>query len=394
MLGCNWVDLLIIVLLIPVALAGLKIGLLTQLMAILSFFAGLFAAGFVVPHLLPIHDTALRDVVNICLVLGVAACAGFYGYELSRRLHWHWHDTWLMHGSWPRRLERLLGSVTGVVAGLVLVWLVGVGIGRLPFEGLSNSVSDAFIVQHLTRALPPAPAVLNEFSEEINPNAPPAVVAQPRPHADFNYSPEAARAAAAAGGAAVVRITSFGCGGIVSGSGFTVAHQLVATNAHVLAGVKRPIIKYRNQSYEGVPVYFDAKLDLALLRTYGLPAPSLALATNAAPLNSSGAVIGYPGGNYQAIPAIIRDTFAVSANDIYSQGLSGRGVYVVQAHIVDGNSGGPLVLQNGTAAGIIFSRATDGSDYGYALTSQYIAQAVQQASDSGQRVSTGACTVR
>lgn len=394
MLGCNWVDLIIVALLIPVALAGLKIGLLTQLMTILSFFIGLFAAGFIVPHLLPIHDAALRDVINICIVLSVAACAAFYGYELSRRLHWRWRTTWLVHGSWLRRIERLLGSVLGVVAGLLLVWLIGVGIGRLPFEGLSNSVSDAFIVQHLTRTLPPAPAVFSEFDEEINPNAPPAVAVQPEPYTDFNYSPKAVWAAKAAGVAAVVRITSFGCGGIVSGSGFTVGRQLVVTNAHVLAGVKRPIIKYQNQSYEGMPVYFNTKLDLALLRVAGLQAPPLALATGIVPLGSSAAVLGYPGGNYRADPAIIRDTRAVSASDIYSQGLSGRGIYVIQAHVVDGNSGGPVVLASGQAAGIIFSEATDRDDYGYALTAPYITEALQHIKGSNQRVSTGACLTR
>jgi S1-C subfamily serine protease len=292
-----------------------------------------------------------------------------------------------------KTIETVLGSLPGVVAGLALVWLLGVAIGRLPFEGFSNSVSDSRIVQQLTRTLPPVPAVFAMFDRQVDPNSQPYVFVQPKPQAGFDYSATDVQTAESKAATSLVRITGFGCGGIISASGFVVDSGLVATNAHVIAGVERPIIKYKGDSYEGVPVYFDAALDLAILRVQKLNAPSLTLAREDAAINTTVAVLGYPGGDYRVVPGIVRDTLAVSARSIYDQGASGRGIYEVQTHVNYGNSGGPIVLGNGQVAGILFSRSISFPGYAYALTSSHIATALHQAKSSHQRVSTGACMV-
>jgi S1-C subfamily serine protease len=266
-------------------------------------------------------------------------------------------------------------------------------IGRLPFVGLSNSVNDARIIQTLTGKLPPAPAVFAEFNGHIDPNAQPYIFAQPKPQATFDYDPQVVQSAAARAELSIVRITSFSCGGIVAGSGFAVAPGLVATNAHVIAGSRRPIIKYNSNSYEGIPIYFDANLDLAILRVQGLGAPPLSLIPNNVSLNTTAAVLGYPGGNYRVEPGIIRDTRATAGTSIYDMGSFGRGIYVVQAQVDYGNSGGPIVTQSGKAAGIIFSKSTEVDDIAYALTSVHINDALRQAKTSHTRVGTGGCMV-
>jgi len=273
------------------------------------------------------------------------------------------------------------------------VWLVGVAIGRLPFEGLSNSVTDARIVQQLTRTLPPVPAVFAQFTRHINPNAQPYVFAQPKPYTGFNYSVADVRLAEQKAAGSVVRITSLGCGGLVSGTGFAVGQNLVATNAHVIAGIERSIVKYRGTSYEATPVFFDSVLDLSILRVPKLNLLPLALAADTVPLGSTVAALGYPGGNYRAIPGIVRDTRAVSARTIYDQGAFGRGIYEVQARVDYGSSGSPIVLKDGQVAGILFSKSVDVPDHAYALTSVHIAKALRQSKASYRRVGTGACMV-
>jgi S1-C subfamily serine protease len=47
----------------------------------------------------------------------------------------------------------------------------------------------------------------------------------------------------------VVKLEGLGCGGIVDGSGFVYAHELVVTNAHVVAGVKSPKIRTSDDVY-------------------------------------------------------------------------------------------------------------------------------------------------
>jgi hypothetical protein len=311
-------------------------------------------------------------------------------FDLGQRIHWSFRIGKRVDDRTLKLVETLLGGLPALAAALVLVWILGVTIIRLPFVGFSNSVDDSRIVRQLIDTLPPAPAVLAGLDRYISPSTQSPELTQP-PHPDFTYSVSDETAAARTAAASVVRITSFSCGGLTSGSGFVVGKGLVATAAHVIAGSSRPVIKYHDRSYEGIPVYFDTTLDLGILRAPGLRAPSLALAPNNVALGTSVAVLGYPGGNYHAAPGVVRDTLAVTARSVYDQGVFGRGVYEVQTSVADGSSGGPVVLKGGQAAGMIFSKSTEASDIAYALTSANISPAVQQAATSHTRVSTGAC---
>ncbi|HSX05102.1 MAG TPA: MarP family serine protease [Candidatus Saccharimonadales bacterium] len=394
MWGFNWVDAIIVVLLGLAAVEGVRIGMLSQLFFIAGFFITLFLGGWLFPYIVRFHDPAVRTLVNASLVIVTASYAAVRSLDAAQKIHWSFRLGKLVKDRKLKLLETVLGALPGLLAGLALVWLLAVMIGRLPFAGLSNSVNDARIVQSLTRSLPSVPAVFAEFDRQIDPNAQPAVLVQPKPQSTFDYSTLDFVRAAAKAKPSLVRITSFSCGGLVGGSGFVVAPGIVATNAHVIAGAKRPIIKYQGRSYEGLPIYLDAGLDLAMLRVSGLTAPPLALAPQNVSLITTVAIAGYPGGNYQVEPGIIRDTLAVNAASIYNQGIFGRGIYVVQAHVDYGNSGGPLVMRDGRVAGIVFSKSLDVPDVAYALTSVHIDRALQHIKTSHARVGTGACIVQ
>jgi S1-C subfamily serine protease len=389
--GLNWVDAVIILFVLLMAAEGLRIGFLSQIFAITGFFAVLFLAGQLFPHLLPIHDQTARTIVNGTLVLLAATFAGIGGADIGQDIHWSFRIGRLVGRHNFETAETILGGLPSAIASLILVWLLAVTVGQLPFAGFSNSVSDALIVQQLTRALPAAPAVFAKFNRNINPNAQPYVFIQPKPQPNFSYSAKEFQTAKAWAAASLVRITSFSCGGITSGSGFAVSKDLVATNAHVVAGSKRPIIKYKGGSYEGIPIYFDANIDLAIMRVQRLNATPLPLFDGVAPLNSTAAVAGYPSNNYRVVPGIIRDTLAVDARSIYDQGLFGRGVYVVQASTAEGSSGGPVILPDGQAIGVIFSKSNDIPNTAYALNSSLVTPALDKAGSSHIRVGTGAC---
>jgi S1-C subfamily serine protease len=391
LLGINWIDTIIVLFLVLAVAEGLRIGFLSQILGIIGFFSALFLTGWLYPHLLPIHNQTTRTIVNAILVLLTAVLAGMGSSGLGQDIHWSFRLGKLKGKRQLETTETALGGLVAMAAGLTLVWLLGVAIGRMPFVGFSNSVSDSLIVQQLTRVLPPVPAVFAEFDRHIDPNAQPYVFNQPKSEPNFNYSTSDVQKAEAKAATSIVRITSFSCGGITSGSGFAVGKDLIITNAHVIAGARRPIVKYQNKSYEGTPVYFDPNFDLAIMRISQLNIAALPLAINNVPLNSTVAVLGYPGGNYRASPGIIRDTLAVNARSIYDQGVFGRGVYTIQTSIAPGSSGGPAVLPNGEVAGIIFSEATSVADTAYAMTSSIIAPALHEADASHIRVSTGAC---
>ena len=392
MFGFNWIDLIIILMLAVSAYAGIKIGFLTQFFTIPAFFGTLFLAGWLFPHLLPIHNPTLKTIINVSLVLLAAIYASVRAFDLGQNIHWSFRLGKLKPNQNYKKAEKYLGVVPAAIACLALVWLLGVGIGRLPFEAFSNSVNDSWTVQHLTRALPPVPAVFDEFDEQIDPNGQPEVKSSPKPYAGFDYSAQDFQTAQAKAKNSVVRITSFGCGGIVGGSGFVISPGFVVTNAHVIAGVKRPIIKYEGSGYEGVPILFNGGLDFAILRVPNLKAPALPLSKNSVKPGTTVAVLGYPGGNYSAVPGLLRDDLEVSSMNIYDNVSTSRTAYGIQSHTDKGSSGGPAVLQDGTVAGVIFSKSSENEDYAYALASSYLIDGLNQAKSSTQRVGTGACT--
>lgn len=386
----NWVDAIIILLVIGSAFIGRRLGLLRQLFVTVGFFSGLFFSGWLFPHILPIHDRTVLTVVNGNLVLLSALYAAIRGFDLGRRFHFSLARSKAHLGYLT---ESGLGVMLSTAGVLVAVWLLAATVGRLPFEGFSNSADDAYIVQLLDRHLPPVPAVLAEFNRLVDANTSPQIFVQPvtRAEAAGLPSPQSLQAAITEAGAATVRITSFGCGGIVSGSGFVVGPGLVATNAHVIAGVQRPIIKAGGRSYAGVPVLFDSNLDFAVLRVAGLKLKPLPLAPEDVAVKTAVAVLGYPNGNYVVSTGVIRNNFVVFGTNIYDEGVVGRDTYEVQTLVDPGSSGGPIVLANGKVAGIIFAKSDSVNDDGYAISSASLTGKVHQVLNSTRRVSTGVC---
>jgi S1-C subfamily serine protease len=390
MFGFNWIDLIIILFLIGSFFWGIRIGGAVELCTVGGFFAGLFLAGWLFPHVLPIHDHTLRTIINGNAVLLAAILAAIEGNRLGHRIRIS-----LSKGRW-HRIESDFGFISAVSV-LVIVWLVAPTIGRLPFAGFSNSVDDSLIVQTLENKLPSGPVILALFNRQIDPNSSPKLFTPPpsKPQAGFEFSPADFQAAETSSMTSVVRITGFGCGGIESGSGFVVGKDLIATNAHVVAGVTRPIIKYNTHSYTAVPVLFDANLDFAVLRisdsTNNFHAPSLTLALHNVSPGATIATIGYPDGDYAAVPGIIRNNFPIFGRNIYNFGVINRDVYQVQTSIDAGSSGSPIVLSDGRVAGIIFAKDQSIDQYAYALSSPNLLSRVQQAEKSYRRISTGPC---
>jgi uncharacterized membrane protein required for colicin V production len=79
MFGFNWVDLIIVAVLIVAMIEGARIGALSQLLVIASFFASLFALGWFFPHIIRFHNQTVRTVINGSLVfLGAGGVCGVW----------------------------------------------------------------------------------------------------------------------------------------------------------------------------------------------------------------------------------------------------------------------------------------------------------------------------
>jgi len=215
---------------------------------------------------------------------------------------------------------------------------------------------------------------------DIQPSAPPVALDDPM-------------LAAAAASVARVSGVAFACGRSATGSGFVIAPDRVVTNAHVVAGVATPIVELPGQpAREGRIVYFDPIDDLALVAVDGLAADPLPVVAPVVP-GTAGVIQGYPhGGPFSMVNAEVISAGAVPVPDIYGDSMALRDIYALAAQVLPGNSGGPLLTADGAVAGVVFARAEDDGDRGYAMTTTELEPVIAGAAGWTAAVSSGPCT--
>jgi len=388
--GMNWIDILIILFLISSIFRGREVGFVRQLFSTIGFFGGLWIGTLLEPHTVTLaHSQGARSFVTLLTTLGCAfvllSVGEYVGILLKSKVTLKQLNT----------ADNALGSGLALISVLLAVWLSASIVLSLPFGGLQNSVRGSSIISALNRKLPPATTIVADLSHLIDPNGFPQVFngAEPAPNGNVAL-PNLGnlRPAVQKDEASVVKIEGQGCGGIVEGSGFVVGKGLVATNAHVIAGIGTPYVLDGNGTHRGTAVWFDPNLDFAVLRVSDLAGKPLNISTAEAARGTAGAVLGYPGGgNFTAQAAAVLDEFAATGRNIYNQGNTTREIYELKASIIPGNSGGPLIDKNGTVIGVVFAESTTYNQVGYALQTKPVVQGIKQAEARNQRVSTGSC---
>jgi S1-C subfamily serine protease len=387
----NSIDWLIIILVAVSLFRGYRIGLVRQAGSTIGFIAGLFVGSLIAnPVIAHLHDSLDKSLASLVIVLGCSfllmTIGEILGIRLKRRFINHSIDN----------LDEGLGSVMGMITLLAGVWLIGAILVLAPPGGLQQNIKNSRILAVLNQHLPPATKVLSSLNKLIDPNGFPEVFTglEPSPQKHVPVpSLGSFNEVVAAAEPSVVKLEGGGCGGIVEGSGFVFAKGQIVTNAHVVAGVAHPKVIDQNGIHDATVTWFDPDLDLAVLRASNLAGKPLKITTADLPAGTSGVVLGYPaGGAFNAQAASILDQFIAVGRNIYGQGQTTREVYSLQAHVIPGNSGGPLVGSDGTVLGIVFATSTTYNDVGYALTGQQIASELAQAQQSTTAHSTSTCS--
>lgn len=112
-------------------------------------------------------------------------------------------------------------------------------------------------------------------------------------------------------------------------------------------------------------------------------------------IGEEGYVMGYPaGGPFVAGPALVQARAPSTVNNIYGSSTSDLEIYQLSADVRQGNSGGPLVDADGNVAGIVFARAMEGGEVGFALTAEAAGAVLSDAQSFTETVSTGQCVDR
>ena len=383
-------DIIIIVLLISAVIRGREIGFVQQALSTIGFFGGLLIGALIEPFTVSLAHTQLsRSLVTLLTTIGMGflllTAGEFVGVILKRKVL----------ALKINRFDNILGSLISVVSVLLGVWL-GVAILRtLPNLSFQQDIKNSKIIAALDRHLPPAPNIIADLSHLVDPNGFPRVFngGEPAPPGSVKLPPYSVLAAAVnKDRPSVVKIVGEGCGGIVEGSGFVVRPDIIATNAHVVAGISQPYVEDGNGNHRATVIYFNPNLDFALLRVPDLAGPPLNVQASTVPNNTDSAALGYPGGGgFKADPAVILEKFAATGSNIYQQGSTTREIYEVEANIIPGNSGGPLITTNGTVVGVVFAQSTEYNQVGYALVTTPIVHIIDSTSPNSSAVSTGSC---
>lgn len=395
----NWVDWVLVVVLLMTGLRGFYAGAVTQTLTVVGVFLGLLAGVLLVPPLAGLFSGTATAVVALVVLVICTAALGAVGELLGRRAR-----PWLARFHLGMA-DAVVGVAVSVVAAIFAVWVFGTVLSASRYTTLSAALRDSSILRAVERVLPPLPelfARVESFLSEqgfpvVFANLPPGLVAPAQPPDDATI-----QAAIQAAKASTVKIVGRACDLIESGSGFVAAPGMVVTNAHVVAGETSTQVIDASGTHRGAVVLFDPNLDVAVLRVSGLTEPPLAIHTQPVARDTTGAIMGYPeGGPLQGDPAAVNAVFRATGLNIYGTAITVRSIYELNGDVQPGNSGGPLVasgqpagttgLAPGTVIGLIFARSTGTTSVGYALTMDAVSADITTAQQTTATVSTGPC---
>jgi S1-C subfamily serine protease len=358
-------DVLVVLWVAIFVVQGVYRGLIAQALSLLGLGIGALAGSWVAPRVLAENSPWVSFASLVGAVVGAALLGGASATlaESPRRF--------LAFRPGLRLVDSAGGAVFGGALGLALAWLLAVVAVHQPSLGFRKDVRDSTILPTLMRAVPPDRVLqaLNRF----DPFPELALEGGPLPEPDPSVL---RRPGAKAAAGSVVKIHGIACELGTQGSGWVVRRDLVATNAHVIAGERSTqVLAPNGQTLDAEPVYVDPQNDVALLRVPSLGVPPLA-ANRTVSFPAAVAILGYPrDGALTATAATAGAPRSVSAPDAYDRRVENRIVVPLRGRVQPGESGGPVVDTRGGVVAMIFAGSKRGAN-GYAVPVDLVLQGV------------------
>ena len=341
-----------------------------------------------VADLLGIRGPLTRPLTGVVILFAAGSIGSSAGYWLGEPLRLR-----SLRKAGGARLDGLGGALFSMFAVLSVCWFLGLSFSRGPSPDVSRLIQHSTILRILDDTIPRPPPFLAGVEQLLAgvpfPSAfaglePALPEALPLPKSIDTPGLRHAQSV-------TVKVVSdgVGCSGRVSGSGFPVAGNHILTNAHVVAGTRNTtVVATDGRVLAATVVLFDPLRDVAILDVPKLDLP--ALASRDGVRGSQGAVIGYPGGNAEtASPAVVDGLVTAEGRDIFNETLVNRQILVVEAIVLPGNSGGPLVDVSGAVLGVVFAASTTEGQRAYALSNAEVIPDVQSAIGHSGPVDTG-----
>jgi Trypsin-like peptidase domain/Colicin V production protein len=322
------------------------------------------------------HEIVLAVVVAIALgrVLG-----GFVGYWVRRRIPTR-----------PLRfVDRFAGGVVGIFGVAATLWIATPVLAFIP-GWPSGAIRKSSLATNLSLHVPFHLDALSAVRNVLEDGGFPVAVSAIGRSIDAGSPPTSDVLSATTRstvGDAVVRVSSVGCNGQSIGTGFVVEKNRVVTAAHVVAGGKAISVETADSTIPATIVAFDASSDLAVLAVdRGLASKGLKFQTDDQPDSAAtmptttqlegfiaGEVFGFRnGGDLQIRPAGSSGVLSEIGRDIFDERRVIRQVLRLAADLGPGDSGAPVVDDQGRVLGLVFSRAPDRETTAFALSAQEV----------------------
>lgn len=380
----NFIDLLIVVGAIVGLANGYRRGFWLSLAQYIGLLAGVLlgaaTARYVLDYLHITNPSARPLGAVLVLIIGgsLGSSIGFaVGEPIRRRI---------LRGGTHTSTDSVAGAALSAFAVLMMCWFLGLSFSRGPSAEIAQQIQRSTVLRSLDFLAPRPPAFLAQVSQLLASVEVPPVFAGLTPDLPSALPVPSSIDTPGVKHAAqiVVKVSSIGCGGIVTGSGFPVGNGFIVTNAHVVSGTSsHSISRPDGTSMHAEVVFFDPERDVAVLYAPDYAGPSVEFGP--ASRGTGGAVIGYPGGqSEQVVPAVVDGTINAEGRDIYNENFVTRQIFVLQARVRPGNSGGPLIDLQGRVLGMVFATSASDPSQAYALTDEEIQPDIQDAENNPQ----------
>jgi S1-C subfamily serine protease len=388
----NALDWLLVLLVLAYALSGYWQGFVTGAFATAGLLLGGLFGVWLAPTALGDATPSLLVSLGALFIVILTASLGqavlqYAGARIRDRITWQ-----------PARaIDAVGGAALSAAAVLLVAWALGVAISGSRIDGVTPLVRNSAVLDRVDQVLPrAASSVLQAFNNVVGtsffprylePFAPERIVSVKPGDRRMLQDPDVQAAAAS-----VLKIRGTNdCGRGIEGSGFLYLPNRLMTNAHVVAGVDDPEVEIDGESQPAEVVYYNPDLDVAVLSVDSGDLPALAFDTTAE-ANDPVAVLGYPqDGPYDVEAGRIRSEQKLRSPNIYGDGAVIREVFSLRGLVRPGNSGGPIVSDNGDVVGVVFAASVTDTDTGYALTAQQVSASAGYGRSATDAVSTGDC---
>jgi uncharacterized membrane protein required for colicin V production len=357
----NWVDILIVAIVIVAAIRGWYQGAIRQALGWLGFVAGFLVGSAFAPSLSThITHAPWRPLLAIAIVIVAAYIGHFVGHIVGATIRRSIKMVKLGF------VDSGIGVAVGVAGALLTCWLLAALLVATPWSTAAAGVQGSKIVKALDSALPPVPSFEAKLQTLLhNANFPSVFASVVAPSVPSSGSaPTLRRNTLAPGGPSdVVKVLATGCTDVHQGTAFFVQSHIAVTNAHVVAGATSVSV----EGARATVAFFDPVNDIAILRVPSLNLVPMRFVSSVPTSGSSASIFGFPlDGSRTLSPSVISGQITAQSRDIYDQNLFNRTVLVLYANVQPGNSGSPVIV-NEHVAGVLFSKSLSQSSTAYAI---------------------------